>query len=85
MWIEHHRVFRLIKAYDNGLLVRNLLMLLTVSFIPFPTALFSEYPWSQRGLHPLRREFRSRGAGETLGLALCGAGSPSSLVPLLTL
>lgn len=47
MWIEHHRVFRLIAAYDNGLLFRNLLMLLTVSFVPFPTALYSEYPWSR--------------------------------------
>lgn len=43
MWIEHHRVFRFIKAYDAGLLWRNLFFLLTVSFVPFPTALFSEY------------------------------------------
>jgi uncharacterized membrane protein len=47
MWIEHHRVFRYIRDYDFGLLWRNLLMLLCVSFVPFPTALFSEYYWSQ--------------------------------------
>lgn len=47
MWIEHHRVFRYIDSYDGGLLLRNLLMLLTVSFVPFPTALYSEYPWSR--------------------------------------
>lgn len=47
MWIEHHRIFRYINDYDGGLLWRNLLMLLTVSFIPFPTALFSEYYWSR--------------------------------------
>ena len=47
MWIEHHRIFRYINDYDAGLLWRNLLMLLCVSFVPFPTALFSEYYWSQ--------------------------------------
>ncbi|HKS29826.1 MAG TPA: TMEM175 family protein [Pyrinomonadaceae bacterium] len=46
MWIEHHRIFRYIKDYDVGLLWRNLLLLLCVSFVPFPTALFSEYYWS---------------------------------------
>lgn len=47
MWIEHHRIFRYITDYDAGLLWRNLLFLLSVSFVPFPTALFSEYYWSQ--------------------------------------
>lgn len=47
MWIEHHRIFRYITNYDAGLLWRNLLFLLSVSFVPFPTALFSEYYWSQ--------------------------------------
>lgn len=47
MWIEHHRIFRHINGYDTGLLWRNLLMLLCVSFVPFPTALFSEYYWSK--------------------------------------
>jgi uncharacterized membrane protein len=46
MWIEHHRIFRHIINYDAGLLWRNLLLLLCVSFVPFPTALFSEYFWS---------------------------------------
>lgn len=43
MWIEHHRIFRFIGHYDIGLVWRNLLFLLFVAFIPFPTALFSEY------------------------------------------
>ena len=47
MWIEHHRVFRYIADYDAGLLWRNLLLLLCVSFVPFPTALFSENFWSR--------------------------------------
>ena len=47
MWIEHHRIFRYIEDYDGGLLWLNLLMLLCVSFVPFPTALFSENFWSR--------------------------------------
>ncbi len=47
MWIEHHRIFRFIRNYDFGLLLRNLLFLLSISFVPFPTALFSEYYWSR--------------------------------------
>ena len=47
MWIEHHRIFRYIGHYDGGLLWRNLLMLLCVSFVPFPTALFSEFYFSR--------------------------------------
>jgi uncharacterized membrane protein len=47
MWVEHHRIFRFIDDYNAGLLWRNLVMLLCVSFVPFPTALFSENFWSQ--------------------------------------
>jgi uncharacterized membrane protein len=47
MWTEHHRIFRYIDNYNAGLLWRNLLLLLCVSFVPFPTALFSENFWSR--------------------------------------
>lgn len=47
MWIEHHRIFRFIGSYDMGLIWRNLIFLLFVAFIPFPTAMFSEYFTSQ--------------------------------------
>lgn len=47
MWFEHHRIFRYIKNFDAGLIWRNLIFLLTISFIPFPTALSSENSWSK--------------------------------------
>lgn len=47
MWVEHHRIFRYIGSFDMGLIGRNLTFLLFVAFIPFPTALFSEYFTSQ--------------------------------------
>jgi uncharacterized membrane protein len=43
MWINHHRLFNLIKFSDNGLLVFNLLLLLFIVFVPFPTALLTQY------------------------------------------
>jgi uncharacterized membrane protein len=38
-WIAHHRMFEHVRRYDQGLLWFNLVSLLTVSFLPFPTAL----------------------------------------------
>jgi len=42
-WIGHHRRFRFIKRYDSRLLFLNLLLLMSVAFIPFPTSLISEH------------------------------------------
>ena len=38
LWIGHHTVFTRIRAVDTGVLWRNLVLLLTVSVVPFPTA-----------------------------------------------
>jgi uncharacterized membrane protein len=43
MWINHHRLFNLIKRSDQLLLVLNGLLLMGITFIPFPTALLAEY------------------------------------------
>lgn len=43
-WEGHHRTLALVERVDRALVWRNLLLLLTVSFISFPTALFSEHP-----------------------------------------
>jgi TMEM175 potassium channel family protein len=42
MWINHHRLFIHIKRTDNTLLVLNLLLLLVIVFIPYPTALLAQ-------------------------------------------
>ena len=41
-WISHHRKFLYIRRVDNQLLTLNLLMLMIIAFIPFPTAVMSE-------------------------------------------
>lgn len=43
MWINHHRMFRLIRRSDHGLLLLNGLLLLGATFVPFPTALVADY------------------------------------------
>ena len=43
MWINHHRLFALIERTDEGLLGLNLLLLLGVTLVPFPTALLAEH------------------------------------------
>lgn len=43
MWINHHRLFSLIRRVDHVLLILNGLLLLTVSVVPFPTALVADY------------------------------------------
>jgi uncharacterized membrane protein len=45
-WMAHHRKFRLIKRYDNRLMLLNIVLLMVIAFIPFPTSLISEYPGS---------------------------------------
>jgi uncharacterized membrane protein len=45
-WMAHHRKFRLIKRYDSRLTSLNLLFLLVVAFMPFPSHVISQY--SQR-------------------------------------
>jgi uncharacterized membrane protein len=43
MWVNHHRMFTLIRRVDHGLLMRNLLLLLGVTAVPFPTSLVAAY------------------------------------------
>lgn len=42
-WIGHHRRFGLIVRYDRGLILLNLLLLMVIAFIPFPTSVLSEH------------------------------------------
>src|SRR4051812_14906487 len=43
MWINHHRLFTVIRRSDNNLMLLNGLLLLGVILVPFPTALVAEY------------------------------------------
>lgn len=41
-WLIHHRQYRHIEQYDTRLMFINLLVLMSVAFIPFSTAVISE-------------------------------------------
>lgn len=43
MWINHHRMFRLIRRCDHMLLLLNGLLLLLIALVPFATALLADY------------------------------------------
>ena len=42
-WLTHHRHFRMIHRYDGRLLLLNLVFLMTIVFIPWPTAVLGHY------------------------------------------
>jgi uncharacterized membrane protein len=45
MWLNHHRLFKLVRRADDWLPFANGVLLLFVAFIPFPTAVMAEN-WS---------------------------------------
>jgi len=42
--IGHHFILSLVKKVDGVLLIQNFLLLLIVTFIPFPTSILAEHP-----------------------------------------
>ncbi len=43
MWINHHEIFGLIVQVSRGVLFANGLLLLLITFVPFPTAVLAAY------------------------------------------
>ena len=43
IWLNHHTMFHEVEHVERGTLILNLLLLLIVSFIPYPTALLGRY------------------------------------------
>jgi len=44
-WVTHHNSMHAMRKTDRGFLWLNILLLLGVSFIPFPTSLLGRYPF----------------------------------------
>jgi uncharacterized membrane protein len=42
-WMAHHSIFSAIRGYDKVLIWLNLLFLMFVAFLPFPTSLLGDY------------------------------------------
>jgi TMEM175 potassium channel family protein len=43
MWVNHHTLFRQFARVDRPLLLLNLLLLMLISFVPFPTRVVAEH------------------------------------------
>jgi uncharacterized membrane protein len=43
MWINHHNVFRQIDRVDRTFLTINVLFLMVIAFVPFPTRVLAEH------------------------------------------
>lgn len=43
MWVNHHRIFSFVHKSDHFFLYWNGLLLLLITFLPFPTGLLAEY------------------------------------------
>jgi len=43
IWVNHHQMFKLIGRATHGFLMLNVIFLMTIAFLPFPTALVADY------------------------------------------
>jgi uncharacterized membrane protein len=43
MWVNHHRIFRLVRTTDYPFLYWNGFLLLTITFVPYPTAVLAQH------------------------------------------
>jgi len=43
-WRQHHALFILIRKFNSKLIWLNILLLISVAFLPFPVDLFGDYP-----------------------------------------
>jgi len=51
IWINHHHTLLRVRRVDQGLLVINLLLLLTIGVLPFTTSLMAAYLREDEGQH----------------------------------
>jgi len=51
IWVNHHHMFKLIRRTDHAFLMLNVVFLMTIAFLPWPTALVAEYIRDPDGRH----------------------------------
>ncbi|MCD0452404.1 DUF1211 domain-containing protein [Actinocorallia sp. API 0066] len=48
LWVVHHHLFQHVRAYDRRLMWWNLVWVLTIVWLPFPTEMTAAYPTDDR-------------------------------------
>jgi uncharacterized membrane protein len=43
MWVNHHTIFRHVERVDRRFLLLNLMLLMLIAFVPFPTRIAAEF------------------------------------------
>ncbi|HME81762.1 MAG TPA: TMEM175 family protein [Candidatus Eremiobacteraceae bacterium] len=43
MWLNHHAQFRFVEKITHGIVIANLVLLLFISFLPFPTEVLAKF------------------------------------------
>jgi uncharacterized membrane protein len=71
IWVNHHGQFHRVAAVDRPLLFLNLLLLMFVVLIPFPTGLLASYLHSGSDQHVAAAVY----SGTMLAMGLCFAAS----------
>jgi uncharacterized membrane protein len=51
IWVNHHHMFRLIQRTTHAFLMLNVVFLMTIAFLPWPTALVARYIRDPSGRH----------------------------------
>ena len=51
IWVNHHYLFERVGVVSRGILYLNVILLMFVAFLPFPTALLAEYLREDRNGH----------------------------------
>ena len=51
IWVNHHHMFRLIARSNHAFLVMNVIFLMTICVMPWPTALVADYVRDPEGRH----------------------------------
>lgn len=69
MWVNHHRIFTFVHRSDHFFLYWNGMLLLLITFLPFPTTLLAEYL-----LHPQAKVAGAVFAGTLVAIALTFKG-----------
>jgi uncharacterized membrane protein len=47
IWVNHHHMFKLIARTNHAFLILNVLFLMTICILPWPTALLADYAQRQ--------------------------------------
>jgi uncharacterized membrane protein len=63
MWVNHHSIFTFLDHVDRGLLYINLLLLMTIAFLPYPTGVLG---------HALAKGQGARTAAVLYGVVMAG-------------